>query len=307
MKSNPKEPESATASGGVCEHGDGLSIVVPIYNEEGAVAATAEELLKVAETLGPASEVIFVNDGSSDGTSEVLTKISGIRVICHQHNRGYGAALRSGIKESKYNWILITDGDGTYPVDKIPTLLKLTPNYDMVIGARTGEKVHIPFFRRPAKWFLTLLASFLAGRKIPDLNSGLRVFRKDLCLEFSHLYPQGFSFTSTLTMAFLTHDYTVKYVPINYHKREGKSSIRPYDFVNFNKLLIRLTLFFNPIKLFSLISGLLFLLALFVLFFSKFYLKRVMDISTIVILMSSLQIFLFGLLAELIVRLRERE
>ena len=118
----------------------------------------------------------------------------------------------------------------------------------MVIGARTGGKVHIPFMRRPAKWLLTHLAGFLAGTRIPDLNSGLRVFRKDLCLEFSHLYPQGFSFTSTLTMAFLTYDYNVKYIPINYYKREGESSIRAYDFVNFNKLLVRLTLFFNPIK-----------------------------------------------------------
>ena len=175
------------------------------------------------------------------------------------------------------------------------------------IGARIAEKVHIPFIRRPAKWFLTLLASFLAGRKIPDLNSGLRVFRKDLCLEFWHLYPQGFSFTSTITMAFLTHNYNVKYIPIDYYKREGESSIRAYDFVNFNKLLIRLTLFFNPLKLFGLISGFLFLLALFVFFFSKFYLKQVMDISTIVILMSSLQVFLFGLLAELIIWFGEQK
>ena len=283
-----------------------LSVIVPVLNEERSIISVLNSIKQTMESCKHGYEIIVVDDGSTDKTFE-LAASQKVKVIRHSHNRGYGASLRSGIKVSKYDWILITDGDGTYPVEEIPSFLEFIPEYDMVIGARTGEKVHIPFMRRPAKWLLTHLAGFLAGTKIPDLNSGLRVFRKDLCLEFSHLYPQGFSFTSTLTMAFLTHDYMVKYIPINYHKREGKSSIRAYDFVNFNKLLVRLTLFFNPIKLFSLISGILFLLAMFVFCFSKFYLKRTMDISTIVILMSSLQIFLFGLLAELIVRLREQK
>lgn len=283
-----------------------LSVIVPVLNEERSMVSVLNSIKQTMGSCEHSYEIIVVDDGSTDKTFE-LAASQGVKVIRHNNNRGYGASLKTGIKESNYDWILITDGDGTYPVEEIPSFLKLIPEYDMVIGARTGGKVHIPFMRRPAKWLLTHLASFLAGTKIPDLNSGLRVFKKDLCLRFSHLYPQGFSFTSTLTMAFLIHDYKVKYIPINYYKREGESSIRAYDFVNFNKLLIRLTLFFNPIKLFSLISGILFLLAMFVFFFSKFYLKRTMDISTIVILMSSLQIFLFGLLAELIVRLREQK
>jgi len=283
-----------------------LSVIVPVLNEERSIVSVLNSIKQTMGSCEHSYEIIVVDDGSTDKTYELAVS-QGVKVIRHTNNRGYGASLKTGIKESNYDWILITDGDGTYPVEEIPSFLKFIPEYDMVIGARTGGKVHIPFMRRPAKWLLTHLASFLAGTKIPDLNSGLRVFKKNLCLEFSHLYPQGFSFTSTLTMAFLTHDYKVKYIPINYYKREGESSIRAYDFVNFNKLLVKLTLFFNPIKLFSLISGILFLLAMFVLFFSKFYLKRVMDISTIVILMSSLQIFLFGLLAELIVRLREQK
>ena len=133
------------------------------------------------------------------------------------------------------------------------------------------------------------------------------LFRKGLCLKFWYLYPSGFSFTSTLTMAFFAHGYKVKQIPIDYYRREGKSSIRAYDFVNFNKLLVRLALFFNPLKLFSLISFVLFLFALGLFVFSKFYLGRLMDISVIVILMSSLQIFLFGLLAELIIWVAERK
>jgi len=283
-----------------------LSVIVPVLNEERSIVSVLNSIKQTMESCEHSYEIIVVDDGSTDKTYELAVS-QGVKVIRHTNNRGYGASLKTGIKESNYDWILITDGDGTYPVEEIPSFLKFIPEYDMVIGARTGGKVHIPFVRRPAKWLLTHLAGFLAGTRIPDLNSGLRVFKKNLCLEFSHLYPQGFSFTSTLTMAFLTHDYKVKYIPINYYKREGESSIRAYDFVNFHKLLVKLTLFFNPIKLFSLISGILFLLAMFVFCFSKFYLKRTMDISTIVILMSSLQIFLFGLLAELIVRLREQK
>ena len=283
-----------------------LSVIVPAFNEERSIVNVINDIKKTLCNCGQPYEIIVVDDGSTDKTFELAVS-QDVKVIQHTSKRGYGASLKGGIKESKYDWILITDADGTYPVEEIPSFLKFIPEYDMVIGARIAEKVHIPFIRRPAKWFLTLLAGFLAGRKIPDLNSGLRVFRKDLCLEFWHLYPQGFSFTSTITMAFLTHNYNVKYIPIDYYKREGESSIRAYDFVNFNKLLIRLTLFFNPLKLFSLISGFLFLLALFVFFFSKFYLKQVMDISTIVILMSSLQVFLFGLLAELIIWFGEQK
>ena len=282
-----------------------ISIIVPAFNEEGSITEVIDRIQKVWCDCGLPYEIIVIDDGSSDKTFE-LASSKDIRVLRHTSNRGYGAALKTGIKESKYNWILITDGDGTYPLEQSPSFLEFIPEYDMVVGARIGKNTNIPFMRRPAKWFLRLLAGFIAGTKIPDLNSGLRIFRKDLSLEFSYLYPNGFSYTSTITMAFLTHGYNVKYIPIDYYKRIGKSSIRAYDFVGFNRLLVKLTLFFKPIKLFSAVSGFLFLLALFVLFFSKYYLDKVMDITTIVIMLSSLQIFLFGLLAELVVRLKEQ-
>ena len=281
---------------------DKVSIIIPAYNEAQSIGDVIHKIIN----LYPDFEIIVINDGSTDYTG-TAAKDAGAIVFSHPFNLGNGAAIKSGIRIASGDILVFMDGDGQHDPKDIEKMLIYFPEYDMVVGARTGEKVHIPFFRRPAKWFLTRLAGFLVGSRIPDLNSGLRIFRKNLCLEFSHLYPEGFSFTSTLTMAFLTHKYSVKFIPINYYKREGKSSMRAYDFVNFNKLFVRLTLFFNPIKLFSLISGLLFLLAIFVFSFSKFYLKRVMDISTIVILMSSLQVFLFGLLAELIVRLREQK
>lgn len=283
-----------------------FSIIVPAFNEQESIIDVIDRIKESWRNCGYPYEIIIVDDCSTDKTFELAVSQE-VRVLQHSSNRGYGASLKTGIKESMYDWIMITDGDGTYPLEQTPSFLEFIPEYDMVVGARIGKNTNIPFIRKPAKWFLRLLASFIAGIKIPDLNSGLRIFRKDLSLEFSYLYPNGFSYTSTITMAFLTHGYNVKYIPINYYKRKGQSSIRPYDFVGFNKLLVKLTLFFKPIKLFSVISGFLFLLALFVLFFSKYYLGQVMDITTIVIMLSSLQIFLFGLLAELIVRLREQK
>ncbi|MHC4124382.1 MAG: glycosyltransferase family 2 protein [Planctomycetota bacterium] len=283
-----------------------FSIVVPTFNEEEAIVKEIEIIKDVLKDYKHSYEIIVVDDGSIDRTFELASSQS-VEVIRHSHNRGYGAALKTGIKRAKYDWIVITDADGTYPFEAVLSFLEFTPQFDMVVGARTGSKVKIPLIRKPAKWFLTKIAGFLSGQKIPDLNSGLRIFRKDLCMEFFHLCPQGFSFTSTITMAFLTNNYTVKYVPIDYHERVGKSSIRAYDFVNFNKLLFRMTLFFNPLKLFSLISGGLFVLAMCVFLYSKLFLEKAMDISTIVILMSSLQVFLFGLLAELIIELRDKK
>lgn len=283
-----------------------FSIIVPAFNEEESIVDVIDRIKESWRNCGYPYEIIVVDDGSTDKTFELAVS-QDVKVLQHTSNRGYGASLKTGIKESKHDWVLITDSDGTYPVEQSSSFLEFIPEYDMVVGARIGKNTSIPFIRRPAKWFLRVLAGFVAGTKIPDLNSGLRIFRKDLSLEFSYLYPNGFSYTSTITMAFLTHGYNVKYIPINYHKRKGQSSIRAYDFVDFNRLLVKLTLFFRPIKLFSFISGFLFLLALFVLFFSKFYLGQVMDITTIVIMLSSLQIFLFGLLAELIVRLKEQK
>ena len=161
-----------------------VTCIVPAFNEGKTIA----KVLQTALSSALVDEVIVVDDGSTDKTFE-LADSQKVKVIRHPNNRGYGASLKTGIKEAGYEWILITDGDGTYPVDQIPSLLRFIPKYDMVVGARVGDNVHIPFIRRPAKWFLTKLAGFLAARKIPDLNSGLRVFRKDLSLEFSHLYP----------------------------------------------------------------------------------------------------------------------
>jgi hypothetical protein len=154
---------------------------------------------------------------------------------------------------------VITDADGTYPAGSIPVLLGELGEYDMVVGARIGEHVAIPLVRRPAKWFLRKLASYLAGRQIPDLNSGLRVMRKPLVKRFEHLLPSGFSFTTTITLASLCSGSLVRYSPIDYHKRIGDSKIRPGHAVEFLLLILRTIVYFNPLKIFIPMGAVFFL------------------------------------------------
>jgi len=226
-----------------------VSIVIPAYNEEGAIASSIRETLQVMEASGREFELIVVDDGSTDRTRE-RAEAEGIRVVAMPENRGYGAALKAGIHRARYDTILITDADGTYPCEAIPRLLDEMGEYDMVVGARIGESVAIPMVRRPAKWFLRKLASYLAGRTIPDLNSGLRAMRKSLILKFEHILPSGFSFTTTITLAALCSGALVRYSPIDYHARIGESKIRASHAFEFLVLILRTTVYFNPLKVF---------------------------------------------------------
>ncbi len=228
---------------------DGISVVIPAYNEEGAISDTIREVRSVMDASDYTYELLIVDDGSQDRTVE-LAKAEGATVIAQPENRGYGASLKTGIRRSSYDIIVITDADATYPSERIPDLIKALDGYDMVVGARTGENVAIPLVRRPAKWVLGKIASYLAGRSIPDLNSGLRVMRKPLVKRFAHLLPSGFSFTTTITLAALCSGSLVKYIPIDYHARVGQSKIRPGHAFDFLLLIIRTIVYFNPLKIF---------------------------------------------------------
>ena len=161
------------------------SIVIPIYNEQDAVIQTIEQICSIMEDTDFQYEIVLVDDGSTDQTADNLDgfigdKYNNIKLIHHEWNQGYGAALKTGIKSSVNEIIVITDADGTYPNNDIPELLSHIDQYDMVVGARTGRNVKIPLVRKPAKWMINKLANYLSGYKIPDLNSGLRVMKKDL-------------------------------------------------------------------------------------------------------------------------------
>ena len=276
-----------------------LSLIIPVYNEEKAIGFVLDELIEVSE--GQAYEIIVVDDGSTDNTAKVVQK-KDIKLVQHPQNKGYGAAIKTGIKNTTNDLILIIDGDGSYPVKAIPELLKEADQYNMVVGARTGKEVKIQLYRRPAKWFLSKLANYLAETKIPDLNSGMRFFKRKDVEKFLNILPSKFSFTTTMTLAYHTTELAVKYVPINYYKRAGKSKIKPFrDGFNFIMLIVRTITYFNPLKIFLPISIVLFVAGMIVLLYQAIVTRNVADLPVILIL-AAFQIGFLGLLADLIVK-----
>jgi glycosyltransferase involved in cell wall biosynthesis len=226
-----------------------VSVVIPAFNEADHIA---EEIIAVRDALDRADwrfEIIVVDDGSTDGTAAEAAA-TGVAIVRHRRNLGYGAALKRGIMAARYDWILITDADGTYPAEAIGPLLEEAPGNDMVVGVRTGEFVRMPVQRRLAKWFLRRLASYLAGQRLADLNSGLRLMRRELVERYDHLLPQGFSFTTTITLAAACNGDRVQDVPIDYGERRGRSKMRPWHFYDFVLLILRTIIFFNPLKVF---------------------------------------------------------
>ncbi len=273
-----------------------VSVVIPAYNEEDGIT----DVVRQIQALPLPVELIVVDDGSGDGTA-ARAEAAGARVIRHPHNRGYGAALKTGILASRGSAVVITDADGTYPNERIPELVALLERHDMVVGARTGTNVAIPLTRRPAKWVLNKLANYLSESHIPDLNSGLRAFRRQSVLDFFGILPSGFSFTTTITLAMHVNDHSVAYVPVDYHARRGRSKIRPIqDTANFLALIVRTVLYFRPLKVFLPLSGFLFLAAVGIFFYSLLFTDKVMDASVTITLMTSFQVAAIGLLADLI-------
>ncbi len=226
-----------------------LSIVMPAFNEEGSVGNSVTELRKLLMAHDISAEFIVVDDGSRDRTASEA-KAAGARVIQHRSNRGYGASLKTGIVQASNDIIAITDADGTYPAHYLPQMLEQLDQADMVVGARIGSKVSIPLVRRPAKWMLNRLANYVSGRDIPDLNSGLRVFRRDVVMQYFPILPDQFSFTTTITMAMLCDNYAVTYLPIDYRKRSGRSKIVPWDAGSFAILILRIAMLFKPLRVF---------------------------------------------------------
>ena len=280
----------------------GLSVVIPAYNEAHAISAVLDRLCTVLAAAGLRFEIIVVDDGSEDGTGDIARQ-AGATVYRHPKNRGYGAALKTGIRRAQHETIVITDADGTYPCESVPELVALfhKGQHDMVVGSRTGAQVAVPWARRPGKWIIGRLAEYVAGESIPDINSGLRVLRRDSALQLLRLLPDGFSFTTTITLAMMANGFSVEYSAIDYHPRVGRSKIRPVqDMLNFLRLISRMALYFAPLKIFIPLSLFLFGVALIWGLVSKFVLGEFADVSTLIVISAGLQVFTVGLLADLI-------
>lgn len=280
-----------------------VTVVLPVHNE---VEHLAEEISRIRAALDASEytyEIVVVDDGSTDGSSEKLASTDGIRLIRFRKNRGSGAARKAGTRAARGRVVVWTDVDMTYPNDEIPLLLKHLEGYDQVVGARTTEQGTLKALRVPAKWSIRRLASFLAGENIPDLNSGFRAFRRDVGLQFLPQLPAGFSCVTTMTMSFLANGYSVSYLPIEYHPRSGRSKFHPLrDTSRYLQQVVRMVLTYNPLRFFLPLGSVLLLGGLGKLGFDLATKDFRVATNTLLVLFAALQLFVTGLLADLTVR-----
>ena len=231
-----------------------LSILIPAYNEANSILQTLDGLQKIMQTATTPYEIIVVDDGSKDDTARLAESVSGVRVVRQPTNGGYGRALKTGIRYATFDWIAIVDADSSYPLDRLTDLLTYIPRFDMVVGARTGVHYWGSWSKRISRIMLTRMVNFVIGQSIPDINSGFRIFRKDIAIKHSSRISSGFSFTTTLTLAMFLDEHFVVYVPIDYHQREGKSHVKMgRDTLRMMQILVMAILYYNPLKLFYLI------------------------------------------------------
>ncbi len=282
-----------------------ISVVIPVYNEEEAIGKVIDDIKTTMDTTQYEYEIIVVDDSSTDKTAEIVMK-KDVKLIQHIENKGVGYARKTGILNANGNFVVMIDGDGTYPANSIPELLSFLPKYDMAIGARKTEAGTSPLFRKPAKWILRKIAEYITRKKIADLNSGLRVFKTEKSLEFFSILPDGHSWVSTITIAFLSSGYDIKYVPIDYHKRIGKSTFHPIkDTANYFLLIFRTIMYFKPLKIFFPVGTILLLIGCIRTVYDAKVLSHIKE-SDIIIIMLSIFILTLGLLADLIIKVQRK-
>ena len=285
------------------------SIIIPCFNEKHAIRDTIESIQSIIRKSNIKDvEIICVNDGSTDGSEQILSAMTeenesgSFLVVHHKRNQGYGAALKTGIRRSQKDYICITDADGTYPNERIPELIKQITDrdLDMVVGARIGADVDYSKIRSIPKMILVPWVSFLCGSDVPDMNSGLRIFRRNRSLDFLKLLPDGFSFTTTITICLLRNRYAVEFTPISYAKRIGKSHIKPIkDTLRFAQLILRTGMYFAPMRLLSpliIVLGILFAVSG---IYDLAILNNLTD-KSVLLGFASLNVFMFALLADMI-------
>ncbi len=283
-----------------------LSVVIPVFNEFDSVQDTIKQLNDELKKAKVSYEIVVVNDGSDDGTAEILSTINGIVYLNRKINMGYGYSIKEGIQKASADKIMIIDADGSYPVNMVEELLKHSKENSMVIGERNVNRFSMSFLNRFAKIIIRSIIFILTRHWIKDFNSGMRIFDKSLALRYWNLFPNGFSFTTTITVATLIEDKKIQFIPINYNKRVGKSKLpRVSSFFGFILLVTRITIYFRPLRFYFLFSF---------VFFIFFILRAIRDVyvtnsfgnAALILFLISIQAFFFGLVADLIVRLSNK-
>jgi glycosyltransferase involved in cell wall biosynthesis len=278
-----------------------------VFNEKGHLDDEIERIRKTMDDSVYSYEIVVVDDGSTDGSGERLREIEGIRLLQFATNRGSGSARKYGTMSARGRIVVWTDVDMTYPNDTMPELLAELDGFDQVVGARTTEEGTLKLLRMPAKWMIRKLASYLTGVSIPDLNSGFRAFRKDIALQFLHLLPKGFSCVTTITMAFLSNGYSVRYVPIEYAPRAGESKFHWWkDTKRYLLQVLRLTLMWEPMRVFGPPAAALTLIGAGKLIYDLIDKDFRVATNTIVLLGVAFALALIGMVADLMVQLNKR-
>jgi glycosyltransferase involved in cell wall biosynthesis len=289
-----------------------VTVVLPCYNERGHVLDEIERISAALDASGLRYEVLAIDDGSTDGTRDVLAAATddfpNLRYLPFHRNQGSGTARRVGTREARGEIVVWTDADMTYPNERIPELVRMLrddPTFDQVVGARRTEEGTYKFLRVPTKWFIRRLASYLTETRIPDLNSGMRAFRRSIALPYLRLLPSGFSCVTTITLAFLSNSHEVRYVPIDYAKRAGRSKFHfTKDAYRYLLQVLRMVVYFNPLKVLMPVALTLLGLGAAKLVYDFVTNPFRIPGSTLLLLISGIQIAVLALLADLVVRSR---
>ncbi len=284
-----------------------VSIILPVFNEAGHVEKEIHRIHEAMRASPYTFEIIAVDDGSTDGSGDILRRIEMIRLLQFEHNRGSGSARKFGTMAARGRIVVWTDVDMTYPNDKIPALVASIEGHDQVVGARRTEEGTVKLLRRPAKWFIRKLAGYLTGVRIPDLNSGFRAFRRDVATQFLHLLPPGFSCVTTITMTFLSNGYSVAYIPIDYQPREGESKFHWWkDTRRYLLQVVRMVLSYSPLKVFMPAAAVLFAVGAGKLVFDLVDKGFRVATNTLVVLGAAMALAVLGMLADLLVQLNRK-
>ena len=286
--------------------GVAVSVVVPAYNEAAVIAQEIERVRRALAGIpsGPA-EVLVVDDGSTDATAE-LARAAGAVVITHPVNLGQGAAIKTGIRNARGAYIVLIDGDGTYPAEDLPRLVSLAAEagYEQVVGDRRSEQGSLRPLRALVKRMLRTFAAFLSGQAVGDLNSGMRVLTREAALRYLSLIPDGFSNSTTLTLASLSHRGRIAFVPIDYHGRaEGRSKFRPVgDTYNMALAIVRMVVYVDPLRVLLPPAAFLVLAGLIKSITDAVRFDLHITTSSMLLITTGIQIGALALIADLIVR-----
>ena len=282
-----------------------VTVIVPAYNEAGAIGGAVDRVRAAfdASACGPA-EILVLDDGSTDETAE-RARAAGATVISHPVNLGQGAAIKTGVGRARGRYVALIDGDGSYPAEDLPRLVQLASDagYEQVIGDRQGEAGSLRPLRAVVKRLLRAFAAFLSGQAVGDLNSGMRVIEREAALRYAPLIPDGFSNSTTLTLATLSHRGRIAFVPIEYRRREGKSKFRPVgDTYNMVLAIVRMVIYVDPMRVLLPPAAFLVLAGVAKAIADAARYDWHITASAVLLLMTGVQIGVLALIADLIVR-----